>query len=82
MNPEFHKCPDCGHKWLHGQDGIHPCRQNIMKQRDDLLAVLEKQFADAKHCQQVMLNEVGIGFLDVVTLDASEEAIARMKGAA
>ena len=52
------------------------------KQRDELLAALEKQFADAKHCQQVMLNEVGIGFLDVVTLDASEEAIARMKGAA
>ena len=54
----------------------------LEKQRDELLAALEKQFADAKHCQQVMLNEVGIGFLDVVTLDASEEAIARSKGAA
>jgi len=54
----------------------------LKKQRDELLAALEKQVADAKHCQQVMLNEVGIGFLDVVTLANSESAIARVKGGA
>ena len=54
----------------------------LEKQRDYLLSALEKQFADAKHCQQVMLNEVGIGFLDVVTLADSEKALAKVKGAA
>lgn len=52
------------------------------KQRDELLAALEKQVADVKHCQQVMLNKVGIGFLDVVTLANSESAIASAKGGA
>jgi len=54
---------------------------HVTKQREDLLAALEKQVADVKHCQQVMLNEVGIGFLDVVTLANSESAIASVKGA-
>lgn len=54
----------------------------LRKQRDELLAALEKQVADAKHCQNVMLNEVGVGFLDVVTLANSETVIARAKGVA
>lgn len=56
--------------------------KKIKRDRDDLLAALEKQVADVKHCQQVMLNEVGIGFLDSITLANSEQAIASAKESA
>ena len=41
---------------------------------------LEKQVTDARHCQQVMLNETGIGFLDAITLENSEAVISAVKG--
>lgn len=50
------------------------------KHRDELLSALEKQVTDARHCQQVMLNETGIGFLDAITLENSEAVISAVKG--
>lgn len=45
-----------------------------------LAEALEKQVTDARHCQQVMLNETGIGFLDAITLENSEAVISAVKG--
>lgn len=52
----------------------------LTRQRDLAVEALERQLADAKHCQQVMCNEVGIGFLDVVTLSNSEAVLSTIKG--
>lgn len=75
-NPEFHTCPDCGYKWRNGQHGGHSCKERLIKQRDELLSVLENLHALVWGECPSLLNEDsgGNSALDMDILDAISNA--------
>lgn len=41
MSQEIHKCPICGHEWLHGKSGEHDCTKRLLERINFLKTMVD-----------------------------------------
>lgn len=77
MSQEIHKCPICGHEWLHGKSGEHDCTKRLLERINYLKTMVDGNEATIRgYEEQDKAQRATITILETLVNEKNKEAIS------